>query len=67
MYLQYNSMKLKVFKCVWMHLEYVLMYFNVFTKIVIGISPLHSQYKIYAMRIHLHIYFSLSIMTPFST
>jgi hypothetical protein len=58
--IQYISMYLKVF-------EYLSMYLNVFTNIIIGISPLHSHYNIFAMCTHLYICFSLSTMTPFPT
>jgi hypothetical protein len=33
------------------------MCFNVFLDIVIGISPLHSHCKVFAMHTHLHIFF----------
>jgi hypothetical protein len=49
------------------YLRYISMCFNEFTYIVIGISPSHSCYNIFAVRIHLHICFSLSTMTTFLT
>jgi hypothetical protein len=47
------------------HFNVFIMYLNIFINIVIGILPSHSHYNVYAMRPHLHIYFSLSTMTPF--
>jgi hypothetical protein len=50
-------MSLKVFESI----------LNMFTNIVIGISPLHSHYNIFVMCTHIYICFSLSTMTPFPT
>jgi hypothetical protein len=47
--------------------EYISVYSNVFTNIVIGNSPLHSNYNTVTMRTHMYICFPLSTMTPFPT
>jgi hypothetical protein len=47
--------------------KFISMYFNVFSNVVIGILPSHSHYNNFAMRIYLHICFSLSTMTSFLT
>jgi hypothetical protein len=57
---QYIPMYLKVFEC-------LSIYLNVFTNIIIGISPSNFHYIVFAMCIHLYICFSLSTMTPFPT
>jgi hypothetical protein len=69
MHLLYISMYFNVFiifLCIFMVCYGVFrVYFNVFVDIVIGISPSHSHYSVFAMHTHLCICFSLSTMTPF--
>jgi hypothetical protein len=52
-----------MFQCISMCLNYLI----VFIDIVIGISPSNSHCNIFAMRIHVHICFSLTTMTTFLT
>jgi hypothetical protein len=59
-YFNLSLVYFNAFQCVWKYL-------NVFINIAIGISPSYSNCNVFAMRTHVHIYFSLSTMTTFLT
>jgi hypothetical protein len=71
MYLDVFMVHFNVFEYIHSLFEYIygvfIVHFNVFINIVIGISPSHSHYNVFTMRIHQHIFFLLSTMTPFPT
>jgi hypothetical protein len=63
----FNIFIVNTFKCIYSVFQFIYNVFNVFTDIVIVISPPHSHFNVYAMCTYLHICFSLSMMIPFPT